>query len=116
LPVELDEHEVPDLDHLVGARVHQRAAALVRGAVDMHLGTRAARAGVPHLPEVVLLVAEVDVRLGTPTAFQNPAASSSRGMPFFSVASNTGNVQRVGSSFHTPVSSSHAHAIASFLK
>jgi hypothetical protein len=61
-PVELDEHQVPDLHHLRHARVDQLAARLVRGAVDVDLGTRPARAGVAHLPEVVLLRPVVDVR------------------------------------------------------
>ena len=60
--VELDEDEVPDFDDLVRAAVNERAAASVRRAVDVNFGTRAARPGVAHLPEVVLLVAEMNVR------------------------------------------------------
>src|SRR5262249_60468435 len=60
--VELDEDEVPDLDHVRRPRVDQLAATLARRAVDVDLAARAAGAGVAHLPEVVLLVAPVDVR------------------------------------------------------
>ena len=59
--VELDEHQVPDLDHARVAGVDELAAGLVGRAVDVDFGARAARAGLAHLPEVVLLVAEVDV-------------------------------------------------------
>src|SRR5207249_9557102 len=60
--VELNEDEIPDLNNVRRARVDELAAAFVRGAVDVDLGTRTARAGVSHFPEVVLLVAPVDVR------------------------------------------------------
>ena len=44
------------------ARVDQRAAGVARGReVDVQFGARAARAGVAHHPEVVLLVAVDDV-------------------------------------------------------
>ena len=69
-PLVLHEHEVPDLYHVRVGLVDQVASAqacggfLLRGAdVYVDLGARAARAGVSHLPEVVVLVAEQDVVL-----------------------------------------------------
>jgi hypothetical protein len=60
IAVVLDEDVVPDLHHArVFAAEDGRAAGLVRRAVDEDFGARAARAGVAHLPEVVL-AAEVD--------------------------------------------------------
>ena len=67
----LHEHEVPDLDDVRVGLVHQLAAGqargglLLRGAdVDVDLGAGAAGAGLAHLPEVVVLVAQEDVVLG----------------------------------------------------
>ena len=60
--VELDEDEVPDLDATRIVGVDQRAAGVARRReIDVELGARAARAGVAHHPEVVLLVAVDDV-------------------------------------------------------
>ena len=62
--VVLDEDVVPDLHHArVFAVLTELAAGLVGRAVDVDLGARAARAGVAHLPEVVL-AAVVDVVVG----------------------------------------------------
>ncbi len=52
--VVLDEDEVPDLHDARVFAVDVLAAGLVRRAVDVDLGARAAGAGVAHLPEVVL--------------------------------------------------------------
>ncbi len=62
--VELNENIVPDLDAAVGPLIHQSCARFVGSEVDMDLGAGAAGAGVTHLPEVVLLVAQVDVLPG----------------------------------------------------
>jgi hypothetical protein len=63
--VELDEDEVPNLDAARVALVHERAAGVaVRREVHVDLTARAARAGVAHHPEVVLLVAVNDVHVG----------------------------------------------------
>ena len=59
--IELDEDEVPDLDDLRGPFIDQGAAALVRRVVVVNLGARSARPGLAHFPEIVLLVAEVNV-------------------------------------------------------
>ena len=61
-PIELHEHQVPDLDHAGVAGIDQRPARKVRREIVVNLAARAARAGLAHLPEVVLLVAQVDVR------------------------------------------------------
>ncbi len=60
--VELDEHQVPDLDHVRRTRVDELAALPSLRAVIVDLGAWAARAGVAHFPEVVLLVAQMNVR------------------------------------------------------
>ena len=64
----LHEDDVPDFDHVRVALVHELASAqaacsfLLRGAdVDVDLGARTARAGVSHLPEVVVLVSQHDM-------------------------------------------------------
>lgn len=63
--VVLDEDVVPDLHHpRVFTTQDRRAAGLVRRAVDEDFGAGAARAGISHLPEVVLRVAVVNVVVG----------------------------------------------------
>ena len=62
--VELYENVVPDLDAAGAGGVDALAAlglVVGREQVEMDLGARAARAGVAHLPEVVLAVAVDDV-------------------------------------------------------
>src|SRR3954463_13535147 len=61
--VVLDEDVVPDLHHARVFAVHVPAATLVRRAVDIYLRARPARAGLAHLPEVVLAEV-VDVVVG----------------------------------------------------
>ena len=60
--VVLHEDQVPELHEPVAVRVVERAAvgAERRAAVDVDLGARAARAGVAHLPEVVLVAEALD--------------------------------------------------------
>ena len=63
--VELHEHEVPNLDDERVVLVHQLGAGnfgtfLVVAQVDVDFRARAARTGVAHFPEVVLLVALQD--------------------------------------------------------
>ena len=60
--VELDENEVPDLDALGTAFVHQRAlgVALLR-KINVQFAARAARAGFAHHPEIVFAIARNDV-------------------------------------------------------
>ena len=67
--LELHEHQVPDFDYQRIVLVDQILAVclcafLVGTQVDMDFGTRAAGAGVAHLPEIVVLVAEQDAFLG----------------------------------------------------
>ena len=60
--IELDEDQVPDLDALRAALVHQRALGVAGwGQVDVDFRARTARAGVAHHPEIVFLVAVADV-------------------------------------------------------
>ena len=54
LTVELDEHEVPDLEHVGVVLVHQRRGVSSADAIDVEFGARTAGAGLAHLPEVVL--------------------------------------------------------------
>ena len=67
--LELHEHEVPYLDHVGVAHVdevaprHPGCTLLRRADVDVYLAGRAARTGVAHLPEIVMLVAKDDVVL-----------------------------------------------------
>ena len=60
--VVLHEDQVPELHEPVAVRVVERAAvgAERRAAVDVDLGARTARAGVAHLPEVVLVAEPLD--------------------------------------------------------
>ena len=63
--VELDEDEVPNLDALGGAFVDERATGVAGGGqVDMEFRAGAAGTGLPHHPEVVLLIAVDDVNGG----------------------------------------------------
>ena len=64
IAIELHEHKVPDLDvarYVSGKRVVGLAGLQCsRPVVVENLRTRSAGPGVPHLPEVILLVAPVD--------------------------------------------------------
>ena len=63
--IELDKHEVPDLDAQRRARVDEFRAAVARGRkIDMDFATRAARAGVAHHPEIVFAVTGKNVVVG----------------------------------------------------
>ena len=115
--VVLDEDEVPYLDNVRRARVDQLATALVGGAITMNLAARSARSRFAHLPEVVFLVApvnvaRVDVGLGLPQLERLVVARYS--LP--RVPSKTVACRRLLSSCHTPVSNSQAQRMASFLK
>ena len=69
LAVELHEHEVPNLDHQMMARV-DHVTARDRGdiglvtQIEVDLAARTAGTRLAHLPEVVVLVAADDVVLG----------------------------------------------------
>ena len=54
LAIELDEDEVPDLEDVGVARVDERRRVASADAVEVDLRAGAARAGLAHLPEVVL--------------------------------------------------------------
>mmetsp|Transcript_57753 Transcript_57753/g.137441 ORF Transcript_57753/g.137441 Transcript_57753/m.137441 type:complete len:290 (+) Transcript_57753:2218-3087(+) len=56
VPEHLDEHDVPDLEHVGVVHVHQVRRVAPADAVIVQLAARAARARVAHLPEVVLHV------------------------------------------------------------
>ena len=52
--IELDEHQIPNLDAARVFFVHQRATGVAVGReIDMHFRARPARAGVAHHPEIV---------------------------------------------------------------
>ena len=57
LAVELDEHQVPDLQHIGVAAVHLLGGVAPADAIEVDLAARAARTRLAHLPEVVLHVA-----------------------------------------------------------
>ena len=66
LAVVLHEHEVPDLDDVVVVGVHEITAGnlrdfLVGTEVDVDLRAGTTGAGVAHLPEIVVLVAQQDM-------------------------------------------------------
>ena len=63
LPVELDEHQVPDLQDVGVVHVHQVGGVPPSDAVVVDLAAGAAGAGVSHLPEVVLHAAGQDASL-----------------------------------------------------
>ena len=74
-PVELHEDEVPDLEELARPRrsssnsawdmsVRRSVGPSVRLEVDVDLRARAARPGVAHLPEIVLVAEAVDPAVG----------------------------------------------------
>lgn len=63
LPVELDEHQVPDLQDVGVIHVDQVRGVSVADAVVVDLAAGAAGSRVPHLPEVVLHAARQDASL-----------------------------------------------------
>src|ERR1019366_8824380 len=69
IAVELHEHQVPDFDE-ASARIARKLFVLVsrlgrlRTHVVMNFRTRAARPGLAHLPEIVLLIQPEDAALG----------------------------------------------------
>lgn len=52
-PVELDEDEIPDLQHVGIVHVHKMTGIAPTDPVVVDLGARSARTSVAHLPEVV---------------------------------------------------------------
>ncbi len=53
----MDEDQIPNLDATRIAGVNERSARIARrGEIDVQFGTRTARAGIAHHPEVVRLV------------------------------------------------------------
>lgn len=63
LPVELDKHQVPDLQHIGIIHVHQVRGVSPSNAVVVDLTARATGAGISHLPEVILHTARQDASL-----------------------------------------------------
>ena len=62
--LKLHEHQVPDLEHHRVVLVDKVGGVAPPEAVEVDLGARAARAGLPNLPEVVLHVPLQDVVVG----------------------------------------------------
>ena len=78
LPVVLHEHQVPDLDEALGAAEGRAALGPVGGAlVEVDLRARTARAGVAHLPEVVVAHASGCARGGRRRASRQISSASS---------------------------------------
>lgn len=65
-PVELDEDQVPDLQHVGVVHVDQVGGVPAPDAVEVDLAAGSAGARVPHLPEVVLHAAGQDAGLVQP--------------------------------------------------
>lgn len=66
MPVELDEHQVPDLQDVGIVHVHQVRGIPSSNAVVVDLAAGTAGAGVSHLPEVILHAAWQDASLVQP--------------------------------------------------
>ena len=69
LAVELHEHQVPDFDHQVVSGIDQFTSVEFRPfgvvtQIEMNFAARAAGTGVPHLPEIIMFVAQQDMILG----------------------------------------------------
>src|SRR5947209_16671900 len=72
--VELNEHEVPNLDAARIVSIYQGAAGVtVRCEVDMQLRARTAGTGIPHHPEIVGLskTGDMDFRIEISVAKQS---------------------------------------------
>src|SRR6266566_7676800 len=70
LCVELDEHQIPNLDAARVVFVHKCAARIaIWREIDMHLRARSARAGVAHHPKIVGLAAAENVNLWIKVGF-----------------------------------------------
>lgn len=63
LPVELDEHQVPDLQDVGVVHVHQVRCVSPSDAVEVDLTARTTGTSVSHLPEVILHTAWQDASL-----------------------------------------------------
>lgn len=63
LPVELDENEVPDLQHIWIVHVHQVRGVPPTDAVIVDLTAGTTGTSVSHLPEVILHTARKDASL-----------------------------------------------------
>ena len=68
--VELDEHEIPNLDAMVGIGVDELPFALAIGRkIEVEFATGPAGTRLTHHPKVILLVAHHDVDCGIETGF-----------------------------------------------
>src|SRR5207247_10922016 len=62
IPIELHEDEIPELDDAIARAVRPIVPRHRRSLVEMKFGARSTGSGIPHLPEVVLLVTPHDPR------------------------------------------------------
>lgn len=54
LPIELYEHEIPDLQDIGIVFVHEMSCLATADSVIVQFAARTARAGLPHFPEIIL--------------------------------------------------------------
>ena len=97
LAVELHEHQVPYLYHLGVVFVHQLTTGhlglfLGGAGVQVNLGTRTARTGVAHLPEIVVLVA-VDDMVGGDMLLPESSSLVVTRQAFFLAALENGHIK-----------------------
>lgn len=109
--LELHENEVPDFDKTVAVfiRAAGRAAGNVVAVVEENLGTRAARAGIAHRPEIIRCRDADDLVIVKPRDFFQISAASSSDEWTVTSSLSAGRPKFF-------VTSSHAKAIASSLK
>ena len=93
-PGELDDDEVPQLDHALVAGVDERTAGAIRAVVVMDLAARAAGAGGAHFPEVVLLAPSADA-IGRHVALPDRLGFGVRLQVLALVTGEDGDVQAV---------------------
>src|SRR5262249_18351844 len=68
--IELDEHQVPNLDATWVTFVHQFATRVaIRRQIDVHFRARPARTGVAHHPEIVSLATVENVNFWIESGF-----------------------------------------------
>mmetsp|Transcript_26999 Transcript_26999/g.46257 ORF Transcript_26999/g.46257 Transcript_26999/m.46257 type:complete len:567 (+) Transcript_26999:1285-2985(+) len=93
--VELDEHVIPDLNHIGHVGVDQVSSVAVADAIVVDLGTRATGSGGAHLPEV-LLAAACDDAVGRQEAKPDVSGLEVRLQALGGITAEVGRVKAVG--------------------